>query len=149
INNAAAVGAVGVIIYNKDISEGADGGDNLIFMDVTGTSIPSVFVTRTQGLALRSWIAAHPTAQVQINAAGEFSDPPDILGSFSSRGPTGMGALKPDLAAPGVNIYSGAIKTCNADGVSDPSGFLAISGTSQATPHVTGSAALLKQLHPG
>jgi subtilisin family serine protease len=148
INNVAAAGAVGVIMYNKDISEGADGGDNLILMDVTGTSIPSVFVARTQGLALRSWIATHPAAQVQINATGEFSDPPDILGSFSSRGPTNMGVLKPDLAAPGVNIYSGAIKTCNADGVSDPSGFLAISGTSQATPHVTGSAALLKQLHP-
>jgi subtilisin family serine protease len=147
INNVAAAGAVGVIMYNKDISEGADGGDNLIFMDVTGTSIPSVFVTRTQGLALKSWIAAHPGAQVQIDAAGEFSDPPDILGSFSSRGPTNLGVLKPDLAAPGVNIYSGAIKLCNSDGVSDPSGFLAISGTSQATPHVTGSAALLKQMH--
>ena len=148
INNVAAVGAVGAIIYNKDISEGVDGGDNLIFMDVTGTSIPSVFVTRTQGLALKTWIKAHPTAQVEINAAGEFGEPSDILGSFSSRGPTTMGLLKPDLAAPGVNIYSGAIKTCNSDGVSDPSGFLAISGTSQATPHVTGSAALLKQLHP-
>jgi subtilisin family serine protease len=148
INNVTAVGAVAAIIYNKDISEGADGGDNLLFMDVTGTSIPSVFITRTNGLALRSWIAAHPGAQIQVNAAGEFSDPPDILGSFSSRGPTSMGVLKPDLAAPGVNIYSGAIKTCNADGVSDPSGFVAVSGTSQATPHVAGSAALLKQLHP-
>jgi subtilisin family serine protease len=147
INDVAAAGAVGAVIYNKDISEGADGGDNLILMDATGTSIPSVFIARSQGLALRSWIGSHPGAQVEINATSEFSDPPDILGSFSSRGPTSLGALKPDLAAPGVNIYSGAIKTCNTDGVSDPSGFQAISGTSQATPHVTGSAALLKQLH--
>jgi subtilisin family serine protease len=147
INNVAAVGAVGAIIYNKDLREGVDGGDNLIIMDVTGTSIPSVFVTRSQGLAMRTWTAQHPGAQVSIASAAEFSDPPDILGSFTSRGPTNLGTLKPDLSAPGVNIYSGAITTCNADGVSDPSGFLAVSGTSQATPHVTGSAALLKQLH--
>jgi subtilisin family serine protease len=56
--------------------------------------------------------------------------------------------LKPDLVAPGEQIYSGAITANNPDGVSDPSGFAAVSGTSQATPHVAGGAALLKQLHP-
>src|SRR5262249_39940429 len=55
--------------------------------------------------------------------------------------------LKPDLSAPGVNIYSGAIKSCSPEAVYDPTGFQAVSGTSQATPHVSGSAALLKQLH--
>src|SRR5262249_12533654 len=88
INNAANAGAVGVIMYNKDLEEGADGGDTFITMDVTGTSIPSVFVTRTEGVALKTWIAQHPGAQVTISAAGESNDPPDILGSFSSRGPT-------------------------------------------------------------
>jgi len=52
------------------------------------------------------------------------------------------------LCAPGENIYSGAIKTCNQQGISDPTGFLSASGTSQAAAHVAGGAALLKQLHP-
>ncbi|HEY6328570.1 MAG TPA: S8 family serine peptidase, partial [Blastocatellia bacterium] len=59
-----------------------------------------------------------------------------------------QGTLKPDLAAPGENIYSGAIRTCNTAGISDPSGFLSVSGTSQAAAHVAGAAALILQLRP-
>ncbi|MGH9822201.1 MAG: S8 family serine peptidase, partial [Blastocatellia bacterium] len=147
INNAQAAGALSAIIYNQDISENpADGGDALIGMDVTGTSIPSVFVKRSDGLALVSWVTQNPTAQIEISEASEFANTSDVVASFSSRGPTVTGILKPDIAAPGVNIYSGAIKACSE--VSDPTGFAAVSGTSQATPHVAGSAALLKQLHP-
>src|SRR5262249_10760980 len=43
INDLAAAGASAVIVFNKDISEGSDGGDTLITMDTTGTTIPSVF----------------------------------------------------------------------------------------------------------
>jgi subtilisin family serine protease len=61
--------------------------------------------------------------------------------SFSSRGPrTGDGHLKPDIAAPGVSVFSTAMGTGNQ-------GFFA-SGTSMATPHVAGSAALAIQAHP-
>jgi minor extracellular serine protease Vpr len=61
--------------------------------------------------------------------------------SFSSAGPrTGDGHLKPDVAGPGVSVFSTAIGTGNQ-------GFFA-SGTSMATPHVAGSAALAIQAHP-
>jgi minor extracellular serine protease Vpr len=61
--------------------------------------------------------------------------------SFSSGGPrTGDGALKPDITAPGVSILSTGVGTGNAGAV--------ISGTSMASPHVAGVAALTRQAHP-
>jgi minor extracellular serine protease Vpr len=148
IDNAATAGASAVIIYNEDISLSPQGGDNLIQLDATGTTIPSVFIERTNGLALKSWVDANPGATVRISGPAEFAQAPDVLAPFSGLGPTIQGTLKPDIAAPGQNIYSGAIRICNPAGVSDPSGFLMVSGTSQAAAHVTGGAALIAQLHP-
>jgi subtilisin family serine protease len=148
VNNAARAGARAVIVFNKDVSEGTDGGENILNMDVSGTTIPSVFVARSNGLALRDFVAANPAAILTIKQLGTGSFTSDVLANFSSRGPSSIEGLKPDITAPGVIIYSAAITTPNADGVSDPSGFLAVSGTSQAAPHVTGGAALIKQLNP-
>ncbi|MHB8475322.1 MAG: S8 family peptidase [Steroidobacteraceae bacterium] len=61
--------------------------------------------------------------------------------SFSSAGPrSGDGHLKPNITAPGVSIFSTAMGTGNQG--------LYESGTSMATPHVAGSAALAIQAHP-
>jgi minor extracellular serine protease Vpr len=150
INNAAGAGATAAIIYNATLGvDPSDGGNNLVIMEVTGTTIPSVFMGRKAGVALKSWVDSNPSATVTISQVLELPEQPDVLASFSSQGPTLDGVLKPDVSAPGVNIYSAAIKMCNLNGVSDPSGFLSISGTSMATPHVAGSAALLLQLNPG
>ncbi len=75
-------------------------------------------------------------------------DKSDRLAPFSSRGPrVGDDAMKPDLTAPGVDIVA-----ANATGtqLGDPVGdqYVSLSGTSMATPHVTGSVALLVQEHP-
>ena len=149
VNNAAAAGARAVVVFNKDISEGSDGGETVINMDVGGTSIPSVFVPRSAGIAMQAFLAANPGATLSISPIGSRAATSDVLAGFSSRGPSSLELLKPDVAAPGVVIYSAAIKNGDASvGVVDKSGFLAISGTSQATPHVAGAAALLKQLHP-
>jgi minor extracellular serine protease Vpr len=62
--------------------------------------------------------------------------------TFSSGGPrTGNSGMKPDLIAPGQNIYSAGM------GTGDNS--LILSGTSMAAPHATGAAALVKQAHQG
>jgi minor extracellular serine protease Vpr len=153
INAAAAAGARAVIVFNRDASEdtagSTGGGDNLFTMLATGTTIPSFFVIRSKGLALRDFVRANPGATVSIATFGSGSFTPDVLADFSSRGPSALEGLKPDVAAPGVIIYSAAAKTGDPkSGVVDASGFLAISGTSQATPHVAGAAALLKQLNP-
>lgn len=72
------------------------------------------------------------------------------VASFSSRGGDRF-PLKPDVAAPGVNIYSGTSRGSAIDiqeAQAGP-GYAAISGTSMATPHVAGLVALLKHKFPG
>lgn len=78
-------------------------------------------------------------------------DKKDKLAEFSSTGPrVGDGAIKPDVTAPGVDITAAAAKGSVIDQEvgEKPEGYLTISGTSMATPHVAGAAAILKQEHP-
>lgn len=75
----------------------------------------------------------------------------DKLADFSSTGPrVGDGAIKPDVTAPGVDITAAAApgSVIDQEVGENPPGYLTISGTSMATPHVAGAAAILKQEHP-
>ena len=76
-------------------------------------------------------------------------DSEGTIAHFSSRGPVNVdesGRAKPDISAPGVNIYStvptGSCPLCN------PTGYNNASGTSMASPHVAGGAALLWSAAP-
>jgi subtilisin family serine protease len=81
-------------------------------------------------------ISSPGDAAKAITAAAVTKD--DVIADFSSAGPDGIDlGFKPDVSAPGVTIYS-----------SVPSGWDTFSGTSMASPHVAGGAALLLQRHP-
>ncbi|TXR91828.1 peptidase [Streptomyces sp. col6] len=70
-------------------------------------------------------------------------DRDDSTASFSSRGPAiGAHTLKPEIAAPGVNISAAA---AGGRGIY---AYQSMSGTSMATPHVAGAAAIVKERHP-
>ena len=74
------------------------------------------------------------------NVLGGFTSPTNVfLASFSSVGPTDDGRIKPDVVAPGVNMFT----TSNAT----DSAYSTVSGTSFSAPSVAGSLNLLQQLY--
>ena len=134
VNNAAAAGAAVVVISNN-----ASGGLTPL---VPGTTIPAFGTTQAVGNALRDFASANPGATAGVSIAPNAID---ALADFSSRGPGGFDVLKPDISAPGVEVLAVYAGTTI-------SGFenltAAISGTSMASPHTAGAAALMRQLHP-
>jgi serine protease AprX len=74
-------------------------------------------------------------------------DDHDRVASFSSRGPTSDGRVKPDILFPGVNIVAARAKGTSMGTVVDQF-YTSASGTSMATPHAAGVCALLLQAEP-
>jgi len=76
------------------------------------------------------------------------------MAEFSSRGPVrGLGQVKPDISAPGVQVYAacppGSLLGALAAAANPLTpNYIRIDGTSMATPHTTGAVALIKQAHP-
>jgi subtilisin family serine protease len=103
---------------------------------IPGVTIPFLGVLPADAPALTAATAATKFA------ANTIANPTyKTAASFSSAGPRfGDSALRPNVAAPGVSIFSTSIGTGN--------GGLYESGTSMATPHVAGVAALVRQAHP-
>jgi subtilisin family serine protease len=94
----------------------------------------------------RETVSAPGAADSALTVAA--TDKSDGLADFSGRGPrAGDGALKPDISAPGVGIVAArAAGTSLGTPVDDR--YTSASGTSMATPHIAGAAAILAQAHP-
>lgn len=99
-------------------------------------TIPAAMVSKDNGAAMK------PSGTVTVDGTAVqefFTDNEDIIAGFSSRGPTPFNYLiKPDVTAPGVNVVSSVFE----------GEFAFFQGTSMATPHLAGGAALLLDLNP-
>jgi subtilisin family serine protease len=120
VNNAVKLGVVFCVAAgNSGARTPVQGKENNYFFDGSAT------------------ISSPGTAELAITVGA--SDLSDMLAHFSSRGPNRMSfSIKPEVLAPGVDINSTYLA----------SGFKVMSGTSMATPMVTGVVALTKSVHP-
>jgi len=75
------------------------------------------------------------------------TDKSDVIAWFSSRGPTADNRIKPDVCFPGVNIVAARAKNTSM-GTPVGNRYTSASGTSMATPHCSGVAALIKSIKP-
>jgi len=133
INNAEDLGAVAAIIYNN--------AAGIISMNTEGSTLPAGSILQADGELLKDKspieISIGPDSRVKTFPGED----PDTIATFSSRGPRGFDSkLKPEITAPGVAIFAADMGSGNL-GVS-------MSGTSMASPHVAGVAALMVEANP-
>ncbi len=88
-----------------------------------------------------------PGCAFKVITVGATTDQ-DAVTSFSSRGPTADGRVKPDVCFPGYNIVAARARGTSM-GTPVDAFYTSASGTSMATPHASGASALLLQAHPG
>jgi subtilisin family serine protease len=149
IDNAQAAGALVAVIYNN--------AAGTINMSVGGASLPAYSIQQSEGQAFVAFIDSGGTAPADRIFANGFDLPGnvgpaivdftpavqqgDVLAGFSLRGPSALASVtKPDITGPGVGIYA----------ASDPGSgnYQYLSGTSMSSPHLAGSAALIRAAHP-
>ena len=135
--NVLAGGAGGMVLAND-----AANGDSIIS---DGHALPAVHITYSDGMTLKTWLAAGTGHQAAISGTtvDENAANGDIMSASSSRGANASlpAIIKPDVSAPGQDVLA-------ADGINNAATWGLMSGTSMASPHAAGAAALLLALHP-
>ncbi|XP_019433947.1 PREDICTED: subtilisin-like protease SBT4.14 [Lupinus angustifolius] len=136
------IGGIGTILENGQYPDVAQ-----IFM------APATIVNDSIGEIVTNYIKSTRSPSAVIYKSREVKTPAPVAATFSSRGPNpgSQHILKPDVAAPGIDIlasYTLRNSLTGLKGDTQFSEFTLMSGTSMACPHVAGVAAYVKSFHP-
>lgn len=128
VNNAYDRGAKAVIVFNNQTGN--------LNMDLTGASkILTTLIPKDKGEELVNLLKSNPNINIMLSPEKSYFENPEHnnMSSFTSWGTTNTLDFKPEISSVGGNIYS----TVNDDKYEYKS------GTSMATPHVSGAAAIV------
>ncbi|XP_025887598.1 subtilisin-like protease SBT4.14 isoform X2 [Solanum lycopersicum] len=136
------LGGIGTIIESDQFLDSAP-----IFM------APATIVNSSIGKSMNSYMHSDRLPSAVIYKSQEVEIKAPFIASFSSRGPNPgtKRLLKPDIAAPGIDIlasYTPMKSLTGLKGDTQFSEFTLMSGTSMSCPHVGGAAAYVKSFHP-
>jgi minor extracellular serine protease Vpr len=144
VRNAQNAGAVGVIMVNREPGPPFVMSHNGLEPQPT---IPAYMVSLEDGAVLDD----HNGEPATLRALGEYQTDPastNLMAGFSSQGPThGDLLIKPDVSAPGADVISSAPEWV-CDPVPAEGCWQFLGGTSMATPHLAGAAAVVRGMHP-
>jgi minor extracellular serine protease Vpr len=140
IRNAGTAGADAVLVVNNVGGDPIAMGDDTAIPGLPAT--PAYMVSQSDGTAL---VGAAGNATIEAARTYFLTGNDNIMAGFSGQGPTDVDfRVKPDVVAPGVNVLSsqpnGACET--------PPCWAFFQGTSMATPHLAGAAAVVRSQHP-
>ncbi|MFF3126788.1 S8 family serine peptidase [Streptomyces sp. NPDC057908] len=132
-----------IVSMSLGSSEGTDGTDPMAqAVNTLSAETGALFVIAAGNSGAPGSIGSPGAADAALTVGAV--DSADRAAAFSSQGPRyGDQALKPDISAPGVNILAARSQLVSGSGL-----YTSKSGTSMATPHVAGVAALLAERHP-
>jgi subtilisin family serine protease len=132
-----------IVSMSLGSTEPSDGTDPMAqAVNTLSAETGALFVVAAGNTGAPSSIGSPGAADAALTVGAVDSD--DQAAYFTSAGPRyGDNALKPDLSAPGVDILAARSQLVAGSGY-----YTSMSGTSMATPHVAGVAALLAQEHP-
>ncbi|MEO5711068.1 MAG: S8 family serine peptidase [Nocardioidaceae bacterium] len=143
VANARAAGAKAVIVVNS-----VPGDPIAMAGDPTLPLVPAVMVSQDD---FKTFPVDGSATTISAMKAYYDSNNDNIMGDFSSQGPTDVDLrVKPDLVAPGVNVLSSIPNNDTyCDTWVDTNGCWAFfNGTSMASPHLAGTAAVVVAQHP-